>query len=213
MFINEANHIYITMLVYNLIKYSDNYSDTSGSWWDELAANNADLSIDNSKSFKYKAALVEKMANAVNNTNSSVKNTKTVVQLKYLSNFWRSLERPLINCKTHLELNWIEDSILSSDGDSTILKIIDAKLHISIVTLSTKDSVNLTKQLSNGFKISICWDSYQTILAKVAQKGKIIYELLSASIQGVKRLYVLACFIAAPVAPAVAYDTAGMKTI
>ena len=89
----------------------------------------------------------------------------------------------------------------------------DAKLHISIVTLSTKDSVNLTKQLSNGFKISIWWDSYQTILAKVAEKGKNIYELLSASIQGVKRLFVLACFIAAPVAPAVAYDTASMKTI
>ena len=52
MFINEANHIYITILAYNLIKDSDNYSDTSGSLWDELAANNADLSIDNSKSFK-----------------------------------------------------------------------------------------------------------------------------------------------------------------
>ena len=64
----------------------------------EVPANNADLSIDNSKLFKYKAALVGKTADAVNNTNSSVKNTKIVAPLKYLSNFWRSLEMPLINC-------------------------------------------------------------------------------------------------------------------
>ena len=54
---------------------------------------------------------------------------------------------PLINCKIHLELNWIEDCILSSAGDSEKFKITDAKLHVPIVTLSTKDNVNLTKQL------------------------------------------------------------------
>ena len=73
--------------MYNLIEYSDNYSDTSGSLWqfkrDEVPNNDADLSIDNSKSFKYKAALVGKTTNAVKNTNSSVKNT----------------------CKIHFELN------------------------------------------------------------------------------------------------------------
>ena len=55
----------------------------------------------------------------------------------------------LINCKIHLELNWIEDCILSSDGNSAKFKITDAKLHVCIVSLSTKDNVNLTKQLSN----------------------------------------------------------------
>ena len=78
-FVDEANRIYIAMTMYSLIEYSDNYSDTSGSLWqfkrDEAPANNADLSIDNSKSFKYKAALAGKPANAVGNTNSSVKNT------------------------------------------------------------------------------------------------------------------------------------------
>ena len=86
MFVDEANHIYIAMPMYNFIEYSDNYSDTSGSLWqfkrDEVPANNADLSVDNSESFIYKTALVEKMADAVNNTNSSVKNTKIVVPLK-----------------------------------------------------------------------------------------------------------------------------------
>ena len=98
-FVDEANHIYIAMPMYNLIEYSDNYSDTSGSLWqfkrDEVPANNADLTIDNSQSFKYKAALLGKTADAVNNTNSSVKEAKIVVPLKYLSNIWRSLEMPL----------------------------------------------------------------------------------------------------------------------
>ena len=58
----------------------------------------------------------------------------------------------LINCKVYLELNWIEDCILSSAGDSAKFAITDAKLHVPIVTLSTKDSANLTKQLNKGFK-------------------------------------------------------------
>ena len=59
----------------------------------------------------------------------------------------RSLEMPLINCKVHLKSNWIEDWILSSDGDSAKFKITDAKLHIPIVTLSTKDNVHLKKPI------------------------------------------------------------------
>ena len=195
MFVDEANHIYIAMPMYNLIEYSDNYLDTSGSFWqfkrDEVPANNADLTIDNSQSFKYKAALLGKTANAVNNTNSSVKDAKIVVPLKYLSNFWRSLEMPLINCKVHLELNWIEDCILSK------FEIANAKLHVPIITLSTKDIVNLTKQLSEGFKRSVYWNSYQTKPAKVIEKGKNLHKLFNASFQGVRRLFVLAYVIAA----------------
>ena len=103
------------------------------------------------KSFEYKAALVGKTTDTVANTNISVKNTKIVVPLKYLCNFWRSLEMPLINCKIH---------ILSNAGNSVKLKITDAKLQVSIVTFSAKDNVNLTKQLRNGFKRSVYWNSY-----------------------------------------------------
>ena len=62
--------------------------------------------INNSKAFKYKAALLGKTAYH-NDGKSSVKDAKIVVPLKYLSNFWRSLEMPLINCKVYLELNLI----------------------------------------------------------------------------------------------------------
>ena len=102
-FIDEAEHINITMPMHNLIKYSDNYSDTSGSLWqfkrDEIEGD-VDLTVDgnhipnNSSSFKYKSSLI---------TNKN--GVKIAVPLKYLSNFWRSLEMPLINCKVELTLS------------------------------------------------------------------------------------------------------------
>ena len=154
-FVDKANYIYIAMPLYNLIEYSDNYWDTSASLWqfkrDEVSDKNADLTINNSQSFKYKAALLRKTADAVNNTNSSLKETKIVVPLKYLSNFWRSLEIPLINCKVFFEVNWIEYCILSSAGKSATFAITDAKLHIPIVPLSTKASANYTKGSNDLF--------------------------------------------------------------
>ena len=160
-----------------------------------VPADNTDLAVDNngffnSQSFKYKAVLVGKTTDYVN-PNSFVKNTKIVVPLKYLSNFWRSLEMPLINCQIHLELNWTEDCILSSDGNSAKIRITDGKLHVPILTLSTKDNVNLAKQLSNGSKRSFYWNNFLAIPAKVINQETNIYELLSASFQGVKRLFVL----------------------
>ena len=198
MFIDEANRIYITMLMQNLIGYSDNYSHTSGSLWqfrrDEVPGNNNDLTVDNSRSFKYKTVLVRKTGNVASG-NSSVKNTKIVVPLKYLSNFWRSLEMSLINCKVHLELNWIENCIFSSDGDSAKFKITYTTLNVPRATLSIKDNVNLTKQLRDGFKRSDYWNSYESKPGKVKEKGENICELLSASFQGVRRLFVFAYFI------------------
>ena len=100
-----------------------------------------------------------------------------------------------INCKNYLELNWIDDCILSNAGNSAKFKIKDATLHVLIVALSIKDNVNLTKQLSDGFKRSVYQNNYQTIPAKVIENGKNMYELLSASLQGVKRLFVHAYFV------------------
>ena len=92
------------MPMYNLIEYSDNYSDTSGSLWNfkkyEII-NNADVTNDNNApSFKYKANII------CNTENNGTKNrVKIAVLLKYLSNFRRSLEMPLINCKVEIALN------------------------------------------------------------------------------------------------------------
>ena len=89
-FVDYANFLNITMPMYNLIEYSDNYSDTSGSLWDfkrDEIVNNADVTNDNNApSFKHKASFIG------NTGNDGTKNgVKIAVPLKYLSNFWRSL--------------------------------------------------------------------------------------------------------------------------
>ena len=101
----------------------------------------------------------------------------------------------IINCKVYLELNWIEDCIFSSAGSSSRFEITDAKLPVLIVNLSTKDIANLTNQLNQRFKRSVYWNSYKTKPAKVKEKGKSLYELFNASLQGIKRLFVLTYFI------------------
>ena len=102
----------------------------------------------------------------------------------------------MANCKVHLELNWIEECIFSTDGNYAKFEITDAKLHIRIVTFSTKDSVNLTKQLSEVLKSSLYFYRFQTKPEKIIEKGKILYELLNASIKGVRILFVLAFVVA-----------------
>ena len=92
-------------------------------------------------------------------------------------------------------MDW--NCILSSAGNSANFAIADAKLHVPIVTLPTKDSANLAKQLNERFKRSVYWNKYEKNPAKVIEQGKNIYKLLSASFQGVKRSFVLAYFIAA----------------
>ena len=99
------------MAMYNVIEYKDNYSDTSGSLRDfkrDEINDNADVTNDNNApSFKYKASIIG------NTENNGTKNgVKIAVPLKYLSNFWRSLEMPLINCKVELSLKWDENCIL-----------------------------------------------------------------------------------------------------
>ena len=78
-----------------------------------------------------------------------------------LSNFWRLLEMPLINCKIHIELNWTKNCVMygssvydaaDNNNNKTAFKITNTKLFVSIAILSTKDSVKLTKQLNEGFK-------------------------------------------------------------
>ena len=126
---------------------------------------------------------------------------KTVIPLKYLSNFFRSLEMLLINCKIHLKLNWNNNCVMHgantfSGGDNAnkrdaTLKI--TRLYVPIVTLSTKDTVNLTKQLNEGFKRSVCWNEYKSKIETLdADTNNPKRFSLDASFQGVNRLFVLA---------------------
>ena len=127
---------------------------------------------------------------------NEVNNVKIAVPLKYLSNFFKSLEMPLINCKIHLELIWTKNCVLSSadgDGGDVSFKITETKLYVPTVTLTTKDNVNLTKQLNEGFKRSVYWNEYASkIETKAADDNNVTRFSLDASFQGVNRLFVLA---------------------
>ena len=150
--------------MYNLIEYSDNCSDTSGSLRnfkrDEIAED-AYLTINDASSFKYKAELIDDAV--ADRGNRKIENVNIAVPLKYLSNFWRSLEMPLINCKIEFSLKWYEECILSSAGNAATFTITDAKPYVPIITLKIEDNTKLSKLLNEGFKRSIHWNKYKVI--------------------------------------------------
>ena len=155
------------MLMYNLIEYSVNHSSISGSLWhfgrDEII-NNADVTNDdNAPSLKHKASLIDNTE--ANGTKNGV---KIAVPLKHLSNFWRSLEMPLINCKVELLLKWYESCLLTA-ATTAFFEIIDAKLYVPIVTLTIEDNSKLSKLLSERFKRSIYWNEYKVTPNKIRE--------------------------------------------
>ena len=100
--------------------------------------------------------------------NGDLNGIKIAVPLKYLSNFWRSSEMSLISCNIELSLTWIKDCALATTSNDAIVnvakatfKIKDAKLYVSVVTLSKEDNTELRKQLSEGFKRSVYRNKYK----------------------------------------------------
>ena len=119
----------------NLIEYSDNYQDSSATLYqykrDEPPEDDAvaDLRADNSGSFKYKIKLLGNVTEVAGNAVGVRRlNVKIVVSLKYLSNFFRSLEMPLINCKIKLILTWKKECVLSTGGGDAVFIINDTKM-------------------------------------------------------------------------------------
>ena len=99
---------------------------------------------------------------------------------------------PLINCKVELSLSWNLNCILTTLNESFTFTVTDTKCYVTVVTLSIEDSSRLSKLLSEGFKRSIYWNKYKIIASKWYNQDQYIRELLDASYQGVKRLFVLA---------------------
>ena len=106
--VETAENVDIIMPIYNLIEYSDSCGSLYHFKRDESPMNDNEnplnVAFGNSTSFKYKASYLGKATDA-DGIDRSLKNTKIVVPLKCLSNFFRLLEMPLINCKIHLDLN------------------------------------------------------------------------------------------------------------
>ena len=182
------------MPMYNLLEYSDNYEESSGSPYqfkrDEQNLNNdgniADVTADNSTSFKYKSGLLNNAV--VRNNNAVIENAKIAVPLKYISNFFRLLEMPLINCKFHLELNWTPDCVMCNIAGDTKFQITNTKLYVPIVTLSFKDNTELVKK---GFKRLIHWNEYKMKPHTKNDDNTFVKIPLDPSFHGVNRLFVL----------------------
>ena len=182
------------MLMYNLIEYSDNYQDSSATLYqykrDEPPEGDSipNLTADNSSSFKYKFSLIgniPQIDGAGNVARVGRLNVKIAVPLKYLSNFCRSLEMPLINCKIKLNLTWKKECVLSTADDEAVFIINDTEMYVPVVTLS--------KEQNKGFQISIYWNEYKTKgETKDADANNFKYISLDPSFQGVKRLFVMA---------------------
>ena len=193
--VDTAENLDITMPMYNLIEYSDNYQDSSATLYqykrDEPPEDDAvaDLTADNSSSLKYKISL---LGNPVVAHNIARINVKVVVPLKYLSNFFRSLEMPLINCKIKLNLTWKKECVLSTDDGNAVFIINDTKMYVPVVTLSKEDNKDFIEQRDKGFQRSIYWNEYKTKeINEDADANVFKYINLDPSFQGVNRLFVM----------------------
>ena len=118
------------MPMHNLIEYSDNYAKTSGSLW-QYFRDEPDDDLEDSESFKSKIKITGKTPD-----DNNEKDVEIMVPLKYLSNFWRTLEMPLINC----EVNLILTCVITDSTDVGTFEITDTKLFVPVVTLSTQEN-------------------------------------------------------------------------
>ena len=134
-----ADNLDLTMILYNMVEYSDNYADTTGSLYQYKRPeprgnndNNVNLGTALS-SFKYQSGLVQKQLTTPNSENVQAntdpnfanahriwKNIKIVVPLKYIGHFFRNLKLPLINTKLYMELNWTTYSVLCNQNQNSI---------------------------------------------------------------------------------------------
>ena len=150
------------MPMYNLIEYSDNYSKTSGSLWQYCkeipAVNNAGNIVDfnganATDSFNFKTKITGQT-----NNDGEINNVKIMVPLKYLSNLWRTLKMPLINCEVNLILTWSANCVILYTNIANLIPtftVTETKLYVSVFTLSTQENVKLLPQLKSGFKRTI----------------------------------------------------------
>ena len=131
--------------------------------------------------------------------------------LKNLSNFWRALDIPLIDCETSLVSTWSEKWVLTdivthaavaAKGDNpakpasnaqikATLKIIDIKLYVPVVNLSTDDDNKLLEQLKTGFKRTIKWNKYRSEISNQAKSSNCNY-LIDPTYN---RLWIISAFI------------------
>ena len=173
------------MPMYNLIEYSDNYAKTSESLWQYLR-DEPDDDIEDSESFKSKIKITGKTPDDGNE-----KHVEIMVPLKYLSNFWRTLEMPLINCEVNLILMWSSTCVIIDSRGAGRFPMTDTKLYVPVMTLSTQENTKFLQQLKSGFKRVINWNKYLS-KSEILRRNPNLNHLVEPNFQGVNRFFVLA---------------------
>ena len=188
------------MPMYNLIEYSDNYQDSLATLYqykrDEPPEADAvaDLTANNSDSLNNKIKLLGNVTEVAGDAAGVRRlNVKVVVRLNYLSNFFRSVEMPLINFKIKLNLTWKKECVLSTGDGEAVFIINDTKLYVPVVTLSKEDNKDFIEQQNKGFQRFIYWNEYKIKeINEDADANVFKYINLDPSFQGVNRLFVTA---------------------
>ena len=139
------------MPMYNLIEYSDNYAKTTESLWQcckDIPARDANNEItefrvnNTTDSFNFKVKITGQTGD------DRTKDVEIMVPLKYLSNFWRTLEMPLINCEVNFILTWSSTCVIVSvinTNQAATFAITDTKRFVPVVTLSTQEVLSTIK--------------------------------------------------------------------
>ena len=211
--IDNAEDLDVVMPMYNFLEYSKNYRKTAGSLWNyyrdkpNAGVNNGiTYSIMGSKSFDYKSNFNE---GGITQNNLTKNDVKIVVLLKYLSNFWRSLNNiPLINCEVELILIWFTNCVLISkatrgadyDADpviyeidnpeNVIFEITDTKLYVPVAILSKEIDAKLLAQLKLEFKKTKKWNKYKSQMT-IQPKNNNLNYLIDPPFTNVNRLFLL----------------------
>ena len=210
-----AGNLDLTMNLYNMLEYSDNYTDTTGFLYQYKRPeprNNNDNIVNLStalSSFKYQSGLVQKQLTTPNSENAPAntdpnfanahkiwKNIKIVAPIKYISNFFRNLELPLINTKLYMELSWTKYSVLCNENQNSIFQITKCELYIPIVPLNTETNNKLSELLSKVFERTGVWNEYKSKIERVTipQNDNMFRRTtLAVSFPGVSKLFVTPC--------------------
>ena len=214
--IEDADDLDIVMSMYHLLEYSKNYRKTIGSLYnyykDELSDDNnpnnfPNTNVVNSETFKYKNKIIGNTYNVTaGNDRLGTKKIKLAIPLKYLGNFWRALNIPLISCEVFLELKWNKNCVITSleerqvdagaplvNGTTTgaTFAINDCKLYVPVVTLSKDDEIKLLTNLKSGFTREIIWNKYRSQMTTEAINNN-LNILIHPTFTNVNRLFVLA---------------------
>ena len=207
---DNAEDLDAVMPMYNLLEYSKNYRKTIGRLWNHYRDEPSNPLSSNSESFKYKRSITGNTYNAGAgeegyDANKVGKNeTEVFIPLKNLSNFWKSLNIPLINCEVELILTWSKNCLLvdmtrkNAQGNNPAIvpprglqfKITDTKLYVPAATLSKENYIKLLEQLKVGFKKTIKCNKCRSQMTIQPQNNNLNY-LIDPTFTIVNRLFIL----------------------